>query len=373
MKKVGVLTFFRPINYGAVLQAYALTKIIESEFGYEAELIDFRSPKVEYYRNWFRPKEYIKLISKSAQFIKRIGSDVIYGKAYAKRIRGFDRFIETSLKVSKGVFWSEEELKDKAQDYDAYVVGSDLVWNPEMTEGAGPVFFHSYITDNSKIRMSYAASIGLTTLPEQILKSYAHWINKLDYVSVREHSAKKLLQPICRHEIEVVLDPVLLTTENDWNRFFERKGPANRGYVLAFMLEYSPLLMRTVEKVADENGFQIVTLDIRNYYGGRNVRNEWDADPAEFISLVHNASCVVTNSFHGCTFSLIFHKELWCIPHTTRGVRMTELLLALGLEDRIVSEEQGYTASKIDYEPVEEKLNSLRKHSFDYLVKALGG
>lgn len=372
MNKVGILTFFRPLNYGAVLQAYALSTFIKNRFGYDVELIDFRVPRVEYCRKLFRPKEYVELVGQPKQLVKRIGADLVYAKTNKRRKCHFDSFIERYLNVSKETYWSEEDLKQKARVYDVYISGSDLVWNPEMAEGVNSVFFHSYVTDNTKIKLSYAASVGVTSLPESVLENYAKWMLNLDYVSVRERSSVDLLQSICRKTIENVLDPVLLTTEEDWAELIKGGKIIKQKYVLAFMLEYSRVLIETVKEIAAENNCQIITLDQRNYYKDSNVSLEWEADPETFLSLVKNASYVVTNSFHGCAFSLIFHKELWCIPHTTRGIRMTELLSTLDLQSRIVGKDWTYSETEIEYELVEEKLSPLRARSVDFLIKALG-
>lgn len=371
MKRIGVLTFFRPINYGAVLQAYALTRTLEKEMGCFAELIDYRSARTEYYRKWFRPNEYLGLISKPSKLIKRVGSDILYSRIYSRSNRAFDRFIHDYMTVSSRVYYSEEELQTSVQEYDSYIVGSDLVWNPEMTAESSRVFFLSFVQNPHKRCISYAASIGVKTLSSETLVQYRKWLSHLDCISVRELSAAVLLQPLTNKKVETVLDPTLLMIEEDWMHLLAPVKSLPDRYVLSFMLEYSPVLIETVKSIASERNLGIVSFDLNNYYGSYRNKRLFDAGPGEFLSLIKGASCIVTNSFHGCAFSLIFHREFYCIPHTTRGTRMIELLSAFELNEIVVTETHEYKRKTIDYSQVDKKMDVFRQHSLCYLKSAL--
>lgn len=372
MKRVGVLTFFRPINYGAVLQAYASTRILKKKMGYSAELIDYRSARTEYYRKWFRPNEYFGLISKPSKMIKRVGSDILYSRIYSRRNHAFDRFLYDHMPISSKVYHNEEELQTSVQEYDFYIVGSDLVWNPEMTAESSRVFFLSFVQNPHKRCISYAASIGLKMLSDETLVQYRKWLNYLDCISVREPSAAALLQPLTNKKVETVVDPTLLTTAEDWLHLLPPQKNLHDGYVLSIMLEYSPVLIETVKRIASERNLEIVSFDLNDYYRSYQNKRVFDAGPGEFLSLVRGASCIVTNSFHGCAFSLIFHREFYCIPHTTRGTRMIELLSVLELNDIVVKEAHEYKNNTINYSRVDKKIDMLRQHSLRYLKKALG-
>ena len=373
MKSAGVLTFFRPINYGAVLQAAAMQRVLES-IGYHAEVIDYRFPRIERYRRLFRPEEYWPMRKSPGHLIRRIGADILYAPARVRQKKAFDRFLRDKVRLSARTFHTRMELEEACQQYDVYVVGSDLVWNPEMAEGVDPVCFLNFVQNRADKRLvAYAPSIGLTQLEEGCLAEYERLLRNLDAISVREASAARLLQPLTEKKVEQVLDPTLLMETEGW-RALMTPGSEDGRYVLSFMVEYSPLLIQLVKELADREGLTIIHFDVKQFYGHRKKRSANAAGPDEFLWLVQNAEHVVTNSFHGCAFSLLFHRDLWCIPHTQRGTRMTELLNSLGIGDRIVTEETDRTAvHAIDYGMVDERLRARRGESLRFLRKALTG
>jgi hypothetical protein len=373
MKNIGLITFYRPINHGAVLQALSLQKVLNG-MGYQAELIDYRFPRIERYRRIFRPEEYRALLSHPKKVLRRVCADALYGPARIAQRRAFERFTHSWLRLSERMYTTKDALAEYCQQYDIYVVGSDLVWNPEMTEGLDSVCFLDFVQDKVNKRLiSYASSIGTEQVGEQYLPLYRKMLKNFDAISVREASAVRILQPLTSTPVTHVLDPSLLTTAEDWYEMIPPIPKQNK-YVLSMMLEYSPLLIRTVAELADKENLEIVHLDLKNYYGNRKTTSVYSAGPDEFLMWISGAEHVVTNSFHGCAFALIFHRELWCIPHTLRGVRMTELLNSLGLSERIVTDEKAAIHSEtIDYQAVEKRLRGRRDTSMQYLYRALEG
>lgn len=369
--KIGQVTFFRPINYGAVLQAYAMQKVLDHYFHCDAELIDYRLPRIEHYRKLVRWSEYSNLARHPYSLVKRVGGDIVFYGVKKRQRDGFDRFIAEKLKVSHASYRTHDELRQGAQGYDAYLVGSDLVWSPEMSGGLDATYFLDFAETGTK-KIAYAPSIGIQQLSEDEKTRFRRFLQTMTRLSVREESAAEILQPLTEKTITTVIDPSLLTSMDDWKDDLGNSRVKDQKYIVSFMLEPSQSLTDTVSALADKENLPIVSFDLRPAYGDRKVLSVFDAAPDEFLSIIKNASYVVTNSFHGCTFSILFHRNFWCIPHSLRGTRMIELLTKIGLENRIVTHKIDDLTEPIAYSAVEQKLSSFRMASLNYLAEALG-
>lgn len=370
--KIGLLTFFRPINYGAVLQACALNSIVLPKLGGNCELIDYRLPRIEYYRKILNVNEIVQ----SQNGINRklyllLANIYLLPKKYS-RIRKFDDFIQENLQVSPEKYYSFADLAEGCQQYDCYIVGSDLVWNPEMTGGVNPAYYFQFV--NGKKKISYAASIGTTNITESELTEIVNNIQSFDFISVRERQTALQLQSLSQKQIEHVLDPTLLTDKTDWESYTAKTMKYKKNtYIFAFMLEQSELLINAVNMKAKDEGLDIVTFGTRKRFDSRNVIDISWGGPDEFLEVMKNAKYVFTNSFHGCAFSLIFEKEFYCIPHTTRGVRMIDLMNGLDLSDHILSGENVFAVkNKINYSKVEPLLKHMKEQSMQFLRMSLG-
>lgn len=371
MKKVGVLTFFRPINNGAVLQACALSKIVLPGLGYEGELIDYRLERIEVDRAIFGIKR-IRREKGIFRKMRRVIADFVRFPINCSEKKLFDTFINRFLPVGSDAFFSSGDLKKKCQKYDAYIVGSDLVWSPTMTDGLDPVYFLTFVR-NGKLKIAYAPSIGTTDLSEKNIKDFRRLLSKMDAVSVREVSSAIQLEKLTGYEVRNVLDPTLLTVADDWKEFYPQSKLEEDKYIFVFALESSPILVDTVNKLAKERNVQLIVYGRRNrlYKAKKVIFTDGKCGPSEFLNYIKNADKVVTNSFHGCAFSIIFHRDFYCIPHTTRGVRMVDLLNELDLSARIITDSGYLPKEKIDYDHVERKRSTLRVNSLNYLRSSL--
>ena len=191
---------------------------------------------------------------------------------------------------------------------------------------------------------------------------------------MREESSEQQLQQLVDKKIYTVLDPTLLTYEKDWERFYNSEPIENDNYVFAFNLEKSPLLVRIVNKLAAEDDAIILSYGSTRGFIARDVKDvSGRMGPAEFLNCIKNASHVVTNSYHGCAFSLIFHKDFYCIPHSTRGMRMVDLLTKLQIPDRLIYADDISGLKLLDYEQIEIVRKQYIDSSYEYLSKALFG
>lgn len=371
--KVGILTFYRVINNGAILQACATNQIILKQMGIESELIDYRLPRIEFYRKPFSMKRAFctkgftgKLKAGIKEFIKYPSS--------IRRYQLYNDFMDKHLKTTAHEYYSLEDLKAVASYYDAFIVGSDLVWSPLMAEGVNPVYYLDFIDDTKVKRIAYAPSVGTLNITEEEKRLISEYLKKFDAISVREESSQHQLQELVDKKIYTVLDPTLLTHENDWEEFYNPDPIEKNKYVFAFKLEKSPLLVNTANQLAAENDAIIVSYGATRGFKAREVKDvSGEMGPAEFLNYIKNASHIVTNSYHGCAFSLIFHKDFYCIPHSTRGMRMVDLLNKLQIPERLIYTDDISGLRSIDYEKVEITRNKYIDSSYDYLSKALFG
>lgn len=345
--QIGILTFHRANNYGAVLQAYGLKKCCE-EMGYEVNIIDYR-PK--YIENQYRYFSIVPTIKKNLLNIYNL-----YGNIN-KKIK-FGSFVRHQLSIVS----LEEALK---QDYDAILYGSDQIWNPDIA-GKFDVFFFGNNGIKTKKQIAYAASIGKDKLEENKLKELSKLTLKFDAISLREQTAKHMLEGIIHKKMEVVLDPTLLNDADVWRQLEKpiKKMPAN--FILVYEVTKYPETMLYAKYLSDKTGVPIVEI----VYSKTKIRADHlqlnNIGPQEFLTLIDKASYVVTSSFHGTAFSIIFEKRFYTILHHAYGNRMSDLLKLLKLEDRIISDNL-MKNNDIDYFSVNESLGKWRQYSKKFL------
>jgi hypothetical protein len=354
--KYGILTFHEVLNYGAILQNYALQKIV----GKINEEINIET--IDLHRSYFENKTKLFKIDNKNKVKSTINNMVLYPYK-SKRKKLFEQFISKNIKMSKKINNTNEII-----DYDGFIVGSDQVWNPEIINFDSNFFLDFAPANVNKI--SYAASFGKTLMTDKEIAFISENIKNFNYISVREKSAKEILTELNIPNINITLDPTLLLSKAEWlvldNRKFE-----NKKFVLLYSLEKNDILERAAENIAKEKNLEIIRMIPSNKKDFIGYKNAYG--PNEFISAFNNASYVVTNSFHGTVFSVIFHKQFTTILHKTRGTRMENLLGELGLTDRILVNEDSdnFYNQKIDFDMVDNKLKKLQNESIMFLRKAI--
>ncbi len=354
MKKIGILTFHRAHNYGAVLQSYAL------QLKTKSFIIDYYSPYIYDQYKLFKPlrKNVIK-------FIISLVRDFRNYKVNKKRYINFEKVISNLPLISL----------EETNNMSILITGSDQVWNPEITNGLSDIYTLNFGNDNIK-RISYAASVGNINNIEKYKNEYKDKISKLDRISVREESAKLELEKILPYKkIEVVLDPTLLLTEKEWNNEIKSIKSENKKYILAYVVEENDNYLKIVNKLSKETGLGIIHFGRKNPGYNNEIKTCYTSGPLEFVNLIKNADYIVTTSFHATVFSIIFNKKFWVVPHRTTGSRVTDLLNKLGISHRIVNtleefEKRNYDEN-IDYNKVNKILEKEREKSINWLADAI--
>lgn len=353
-RKAGILTFHNANNYGAALQAYALQTTLKSIApDSDIEIIDYTCNGVQGQRS-------LKRVIKKQGFV----SAVLHFPFTKKRIKKIDGFCRRYMKLSRKVH-SREELKTLAGEYDIIISGSDQIWNRSWN-GNDDVYLQDF-HDHNKKKASYAASFGIKELPQDWKDDYKKYLSSFSYVSVREESGRKIMKNDFDIDAGVHIDPTLLLTAEQWNKVAS-KNTMTKPYVLVYMVPYQKSVIEYARKIAAERGldFVVVCKSLKKtggiFKGGAGVE--------EIVSLFRDAQCVVTNSFHGTAFSVIYNKELAVELKNPRGynLRSKNLLCECGLLDDCVGEEEGIIElPRPDAAQTEKLLAEKRKASYKYL------
>lgn len=384
-KKIGILTFFNRMNYGAELQAYALFKKIR-DFGYDCELIDVLSPnhplakKPQLYKPFLASHKKLSLKNqintKIQKELNRIAKS-LHSKSARLRKKRFEDFKDRYLRSSERKYYSVDNLYDQRPPYDILVTGSDQVWNPQATLSSPEPYFLTFAPDEIK-KISYAASFGVSGMPPALRNKYAKWLTSMNHISVRENQGARIVRDISGREATVVLDPTLLIDSTEWNTLaasIQNKKP----YILLYVRMFSPYITKLAYYLSKRTGYSIIRIP-RGYMREGieyKINHCYDAGPREFLALFNNASFVLTSSFHGTAFSINYNKPFYTVirKHGPVNSRMESLLGNLNLKERLLYSGDAFPAEKdfhIDFSEAKILLEKERNKSLKFLKDAIG-
>lgn len=356
-KKASILTFHCVPNYGAVLQAYALQEVLKIFFD-EVEILDYRP------NNLTREYNVINYYS-----VFSVAATLFSSNSFKKKKQHFFEYEKKYLNLSYQHINNISALKNYKTD--ALFLGSDQIWNPDITNGFDKAYFGKFdIVDSAKV-ISYAASIGKNSFTNTQSYILNYLLNGIDAISVRESQAKDILQNLCDKSIEVVADPTILAGREYFDCMVTKKE--KKPYVLLYSLNGYEETEKLAESVAEFKGLKLIELSGRRKPILKpHHKAIYDAGPEEFISYIANAEFVVTDSFHGTVFSLLYHKNFLTVPHKTRGARIVNLLNVADVSSRLTDKfSEDIASSKINWEKVDENLNVERKKSYEFIEKAI--
>lgn len=353
--KAGIITFHRALNYGAVLQAYALQQFLD-QIGIENEIIDYRCNFIE---------EFYKPI-KATPFgnPKMFTREVLYAPKNLRKRRRFEEFIGQHVRTSRVVHTSDE-LRQMNSEFDFFITGSDQVWNMKWS-GFDTAYFLDFADDQKKY--SYAASFGLGGIQESQKETYHKLLHSFRELSVRENTGVKIIQGLLQRGAAVHIDPTCLIEKSQWEKISIK--PKESGYVLVYMLDKSAELLNYAESIAKERNMKIIrildTIQKDGKYEDRGFLS-----PAEFLGLFANAGYIVTNSFHGLMFSTIFEKD-FCLQYQKRedapNSRLQDFVKAYGLESHVM-DAGAVREHETDYLFVKQKYQEERERTQSYFLQ----
>lgn len=363
--KIGILTFHRAENYGAVLQAYALCEVLR-QCSHLPEVIDFRAKSIE--------DEYQLLSTNGStmlQRMKRLLGSVLRYPTHKKRKRYFNAFVRQHLPVSMPIY--KEDIVKLADTYDAYITGSDQVFNTDITKNDAGAYTLDFVSNPHK-KYSYAASFGKTSLTETECSIFKDYLKDFEQISVREQSGVNLVKDILGREALVHLDPTLLLTREQWTSLCSA-NTVNGEFILLYVILPLDWIYGYTEQLSMRFRIPVICLNgsLKQRLQYRRFRYVDDASPAMFLSLFNNAAYVVTSSFHGTVFSLQFRKQfITMLPEKNeRNDRMRSLLEKLNLSERMVVQRDCISdiGASIDWNGIEASLDCERKRSMEYICQ----
>lgn len=363
MKKVAIITVYKNINYGSVLQTYALQRILKIMNCY-SETVQFLPNSIPNAKNNSLFKRLFSVIQHPSQLFKRL----VCSKNSQRHIK-FKLFLKEFINETRGTYYNNKELMVISDDYDAFISGSDQIWSPGQFNRA---FFLDFCKDNRK-KIAYAPSIGMNQIPESLKKEYAYLISRYSYVSVRENQGANMIEELVGFKPTVVLDPTLLICPNEWMEI-SKKMNIGEPYILCYFLGDNREHRRIVSEIKKKTGYSIIIISfvLQDYfYGDKRVYN---VDPREFIDLIKNAALICTDSFHGTIFSINFNKNFYTFLRfknddlKNQNSRVIDILNKFGLLD---DQHFDSDVKKIDYSEINVILDFERKKSINYIESAL--
>lgn len=359
--KIGILTFHSAHNYGAVLQTYGTQEYLKS-LGHDVEIIDYRP---EYISKPFKLIDLGRIIHKNPlKTLKNGFREIAIFRRLLLRYTRFNKFINNRLQLSDSV------SNTIPNNYDAYIFGSDQIWNPKLTKGFDKIFFGNFAVKEGAKKIAYAASMEAIELTSQQKEFFIKELENLDSIGVREFQLQRLLQPLTSKPITTVLDPTLLLESSIWKKIAV-KPEINQKYVLVYQVRASQETLKIANDIAKQIGGVVVQLTAKVYW--KNIKRRYQsASVEEFLGWINYADCVVTTSFHGTVFASIFNRPFYTVSlHDGGDSRSGSLLQNIGLSERLIPTGTFPVFKEIDYSEVNVKLNEVRKGSYSFLDTAL--
>lgn len=357
MRKVGIVTLYGLKNYGNRLQAYALFNVLK-KLNYSPVEICFARGAIPFIKEKIKGNAFVLFCREMILGILKRKKP----RAVINRCRRLGLFVKFSKKIRRKAITS-----DSSKFY-CYVCGSDQIWNPHF---AGQSQYFATFAPKNK-RISYAASFGIETLPEQNTDKYKKYLSEMHKISVREDAGAALVKELAARDAQVVLDPTLMLDGSEWKTIAQKPKFDIKGkYIFSYFLGEIPESTKNyMQNLADKNGLQIISLH-------KSKENDyWNfTGPAEFIWLIENAELICTDSFHASVFSILLNSPFIVFTRDFQygdmSSRLDSLLRKFNLTDRFsknIAEGQEFS---IDYSHVAKILKAEREQSIKFLTDAL--
>lgn len=383
---IGVCIKYFHENYGGMLQAYATVSMLEAR-GLDYELIQYEKKRtpIGMIKSLPRLLNGVLLNDKYEAFLKKKGmkQHPEFAKNDAIRMNAFRKFKEVHFTKLSPVFKGYDALSNGARRYSAVVTGSDQLWSPA---GLPTNYYNLQFVPDDIRKISYASSFGVKNIPWYQKKRTAAFLNRIDFISMRENRGSEIVKELTGKDVPTILDPVFMFDKEGWEKLIPVKREITEPYIFAYFLGETAEHRRAVENAARKLGCKIVALRHLDQY----VPNDenfgdialYDVAPDRFLNLLRGASYVCTDSFHGSCFSIIHRIPFVTFNHYAEGSkhsknsRIDTLCANLGLQDRRYNEKttlDKQLMTSIDWDVVKDKLINLKCDTNMYLDKAFCG
>jgi polysaccharide pyruvyl transferase WcaK-like protein len=341
-KNIKLLTFHKANNYGALLQCYALSKVLKDR-GHNVELININ--------------HHIS----SDNFKKRVKDSLDLQK--------MKKFRMEHLPIQTQEYIDVQTLYDAYLNADCYIVGSDQVWNPQITGSRAEIYFFDFLPEKAK-KIAYAASFGISEWEHsKLTNSVKKCLNSFYAIGVREIDGINICKNTFGVDAVKTIDPTLLL--DNYNELMGSKRNKQEKTLVSYFFEKNLDFYKDLKMFASKAGLVAVSLNDNKYHKG--IKSIPVPSVKKWLLSLDSSSFVITNSFHSMVFAIIFRKPFVVLPaNPTRVSRMLNLLEDLGLKDRYFESFDELLATdrwknEIDYVAVFFKLDKLKKSSLDFL------
>lgn len=341
-ENIAIVTIDDPINYGNRLQNYAMQEYLKS-FGYHVSTIHLIPFKDLYYL-WSENKKYcikqylysIKILRKLVHKLKRKEKPCTGFEKVSGRKAAFAQFNDTYIQYEDYVLQTEPIEKKVFRKYRYVVTGSDQVWNP--TYGLPECAMYLRFVPKKK-RIAIAASFGVSEIPEEHLKLVQKYLKGMNYISVREETGTRIVKNLTGKDCDLILDPTLLVSADTWKTILDRtEKELSKKYVLTYFLgNVSEQRREYIEKFAKGKGLEIIWMNDKR----DPETDQWG--PERFLRAIHDCEYFFTDSFHGCVFSILFHRQFYVFHREDRQQnmfgRIETLLKTVDLKEQMITEQ----------------------------------
>lgn len=360
MQKAKIITFHNAQNYGAMLQAYALKETLK-DLGLETSFVNYQDKNIL--------ADY-KLIRTNS--LKSFLSSIYFMPRNIKRKKSFRSFSDKYLNTKTDKCYTKDDVIKDINNVDIVIAGSDQIWNPNLTGGVSDIYTLNLNTQAKKI--IYGASVGNEDILDIHKEEFKDKLAHLKHISVRENSIKTKLEKMVSKQVNTVLDPTLLLDLSKWNSLIEENNTDNlksEEYILVYTLFESQEITNIANELSRKTGLKVAHFRKYNAYTNE-LKSLYTHGPVDFINAFKNAKYVVTNSFHGTVFSILFERNFFIVTPNTLSGRITDLLRMLNLETRIINGKANIDIDKaIDYVKVRQLLEKEKEYSINYLKKGI--
>lgn len=357
--KIGIVTWYKNGNFGGTLQAYSLYSVLKNK-GNDVEFINYSIDN----------KFSKKVIRKFKNFV----FSILYPVEHASR-KEIWKFVKHNLNESKPMYDYQDLIK-YSKKYDYVICGSDQIWS--LVNGLDKYYFLDFVEPIKRI--SYAPSIGYNQIDENYKSQFSNYISQFKYLSVREQKGQELIKNVSNRDAEVVLDPTLLLTKDDWISFSRgSKKQIDKKYILCYFLENNKDYISFAEHLKEKTGLELIYINskkIKHYH----VQNKKKCGVEDFVNYINNAEYVLTDSFHGLAFSINLNKKFAIfkrfsdVDTKSQNSRIYNLLRMTTFNDFIIDPKSDVDIlinKKFDYDITNERISNERQKSLNYLDNAI--
>ena len=351
--KIGILTFHRAFNPGAVLQCYALQETLKN-LGHKVEIINYKQPFVEY-KN-FDPSVFKLLLKKPRTVVGALRRWPINYIRSRKSLKYYRNFRNKYLNCTRVIKYKTSI----PQNYDRYIIGSDQVWGLKWTNGIDEIFFGEFVHSANSNVIAYAISSNLESIQVIGKDKLKHYLSNFKTISFRERSIRDKVYQLTGIKGRLDIDPVLLADKSIWDKFTNKiKERSKFIFVCLYRLpanEYNRIIKRIKTFAQTINCFVI----------------DYSISPHDFLTNIKYAQYVISSSFHGIALSIVFEKPLFPIVlNDGYDNRSIDLLKSLGAESALCDRNCDFTINlpnaDLNYFDINHRLNILRNNSITYL------